>query len=48
MNDQDQATAVDDPCGSLDPDACEARDTAALAASRAQCDADRAAIVGGQ
>lgn len=37
---------VDDPCGDLSPEACEARDTAALAASRAQCDADRAAIVG--
>jgi hypothetical protein len=39
---------VDDPCGSLSPAECEARDTAALAASRAECDADRAAIVGGQ
>jgi hypothetical protein len=38
---------VDDPCGSLTPEECEARDTAALAASRAECDHDRAAIVGG-
>jgi hypothetical protein len=35
---------VDDPCGDLTPDACEARDRSALAAERARCDAARDAI----
>ncbi len=39
---------IDEPCGTLDAEACRARDYEAMRVERARCDAALAAIYGGE